>query len=64
MATNTGIMGNEENNNLWHDVYWEFSLTDPDTAVIIRLYPDRGLKLVSQMPKLTIGYNKPWVRLM
>ena len=25
MATNTGIMGNEENNNLWHDVYWEFA---------------------------------------
>ncbi len=46
MATNTGIMGNEENNNLWHDVYWEFAaLTDPDAAIALYdSYPDRGLK--------------------
>ena len=46
MSTNTGILGNEENNNLWHDVYWEFAaLTDPDTAIsLYDSYPDRGLK--------------------
>ena len=43
---NTGILQNEVNPNLWHDVYWQFlSFIDPQKA--INLYnsnPDRSLK--------------------
>lgn len=46
MQQNTGILSNEENANLWHDVYWCYAaFIDPDKA--IELYdsnPDRGLK--------------------
>ncbi|MFZ5940176.1 MAG: glycosyl hydrolase [Bacteroidota bacterium] len=46
IKANTGIMSNEVNPNLWHDVMWEYcAFTDPQTA--IDLYdsnPDRSLK--------------------
>lgn len=46
ISTNTGILNNEVNPNLWHDVYWKYlSFIDPETA--IELYnsnPDRELK--------------------
>ena len=46
MQQNTGILSNEVNANLWHDVYWCYAaFIDPDKA--IELYdsnPDRGLK--------------------
>ena len=46
MQQNTGILSNEENVNLWHDVYWCYAaFIDPEKA--IELYdsnPDRGLK--------------------
>ena len=46
MTSNTGIMNNEENPNLWHDTYWKYlSLTDAQAA--IELYnsnPNRELK--------------------
>ncbi|MFM2335540.1 MAG: hypothetical protein RIS91_1543 [Bacteroidota bacterium] len=46
MAKNTGILSNQVNDNLWHDVYWEFlAMTNPQKA--IELYnsnPNRNLK--------------------
>ena len=46
MTSNTGILNNEENPNLWHDTYWKYlSLTDAEAA--IELYdsnPNRALK--------------------
>ncbi|MBM3438890.1 MAG: carbohydrate-binding protein [Bacteroidetes bacterium] len=46
MAKNTGILTNQVNDNLWHDVYWEFlAFTNPAKA--IELYnsnPNRNLK--------------------
>lgn len=46
MAKNTGILTNQANDNLWHDVYWEFlAFTNPTKA--IELYnsnPNRNLK--------------------
>ncbi|VBB48384.1 Glycosyl hydrolase family 81 [uncultured Paludibacter sp.] len=46
IKTNTGILNNEVNPNLWHDVMWEFaSFIDPGKA--IELYnsnPNRSLK--------------------
>ena len=46
MAKNTGILVNQVNDNLWHDVYWEFlAFTNPAKA--IELYnsnPTRNLK--------------------
>jgi endo-1,3(4)-beta-glucanase len=46
MASNTGILSNEANENLWHDTYWKFlSLTDAQAAIdLYDSYPDRGLK--------------------
>jgi endo-1,3(4)-beta-glucanase len=46
MQQNTGILSNQENANLWHDVYWCFAaFVDPDTAIeLYDSYPDRGLK--------------------
>ena len=43
---NTGILSNEENANLWHDVYWCYAaFIDPDKAIeLYDSYPDRGLK--------------------
>ncbi|MEL6132566.1 MAG: glycosyl hydrolase, partial [Bacteroidota bacterium] len=42
----TGILDNEENPNLWHDVVWKYlALTDPDLAIgLYDDYPDRNLK--------------------
>lgn len=46
MAANTGILSNQVNPNLWHDIYWKFlAFTDP--ALALQLYnsnPDRALK--------------------
>ena len=46
MAANTGVLNQVANDNLWHDVYWQFlAFTDPEAA--IELYdgnPDRNLK--------------------
>ena len=34
IASNTGIMFNEQNPNLWHDVYWQYlSFIDPSLAI-------------------------------
>ncbi len=43
---NTGILNNEENPNLWHDIMWQYlSFTDPAKAIILyNSYPDRELK--------------------
>jgi hypothetical protein len=46
MASNTGILSNEVNANLWHDTYWKYlAFTNPQAA--IDLYdsnPNRNLK--------------------
>ena len=46
MTENTGILNNEPNDNLWHDVYWEYlSFIDPSSAIeMYDSYPDRNLK--------------------
>lgn len=46
IATNTGILSNEENPNLWHDTYWKYlSLIDAQAAIdLYDSYPDRNLK--------------------
>lgn len=46
IAENTGILTNQANDNLWHDVMWEFlAFTNPAKAIeLYDSYPDRGLK--------------------
>lgn len=46
MQQNTGILSNEANANLWHDVYWCYAaFIDPDKAIeLYDSYPDRALK--------------------
>lgn len=46
ISTNTGILSNEANPNLWHDTYWQYlSFIDPQAAIdLYDSYPDRGLK--------------------
>ena len=46
MKANTGIMNNEVNPNLWHDVYWEYlAFIDPAQAIeMYNSYPDRNIK--------------------
>ncbi len=46
MQQNTGILSNEANADLWHDVYWCYAaFIDPDKAIeLYDSYPDRGLK--------------------
>lgn len=46
IAANTGILSNEENPNLWHDVMWEYlSLINPQKAIeLYNSYPQRTLK--------------------
>ncbi|MGB0254551.1 MAG: glycosyl hydrolase [Flavobacteriaceae bacterium] len=46
MASRTGILSNEANDDLWHDTYWKFlSLTDAQAAIdLYDSYPNRGLK--------------------
>ncbi|MDR1585688.1 MAG: T9SS type A sorting domain-containing protein, partial [Prevotellaceae bacterium] len=43
---NTGILQNQANDNLWHDIMWKFlSFTDPAKAIeLYNSYPDRSLK--------------------
>tara|TARA_A100001015_G_C15023940_1_gene729452 strand:- start:22 stop:2676 length:2655 start_codon:yes stop_codon:yes gene_type:complete len=43
---NTGILNNDDNVNLWHDVMWKYlSFTDPEKAITLyNSYPDRSLK--------------------
>lgn len=43
---NTGILENEANDNLWHDIMWEYlSFIDPQKAIdLYDSYPDRSLK--------------------
>lgn len=43
---NTGILKNEANANLWHDVYWSYlALIDPQKAIdMYDSYPNRNLK--------------------
>ena len=34
ITDNTGILNNEVNPNLWHDVFWKYlSFIDPETAI-------------------------------
>ncbi|MFZ4522574.1 MAG: glycosyl hydrolase [Bacteroidales bacterium] len=46
VAANTGIMSNQENPNLWHDMWWEYlAFTDPGQAIgMYNSYPDRAMK--------------------
>jgi endoglucanase Acf2 len=46
ITTNTGILSNQENPNLWHDTYWKFlSLISPQSALdLYNSYPNRNLK--------------------
>ena len=43
---NTGILNNDDNVNLWHDVMWKYlAFTDPQKAIeLYDSYPDRSLK--------------------
>jgi len=42
----TGILSNQANDNLWHDIMWEYcAFTDPAKAIqLYDSYPDRNLK--------------------
>ncbi len=46
IAANTGILNNEANDNLWHDVMWKYlAFTNPELAIeLYDSYPDRNLK--------------------
>lgn len=46
IKSNTGIMSNEANANLWHDVMWEYlAFIDPAKAIeLYDSYPNRSLK--------------------
>ncbi len=46
IKVNTGIMSNEANANLWHDVMWSYlAFIDPPAAIALYdSYPDRSLK--------------------
>lgn len=46
ITSNTGILSNEENPNLWHDTYWKYlSFIDAQAAInLYNSYPDRALK--------------------
>jgi endo-1,3(4)-beta-glucanase len=46
ITTNTGILTNEANVNLWHDVMWEYlSFINPQAAInLYNSYPERSLK--------------------
>lgn len=46
IENNTGILKNEANDNLWHDVYWSYlALADAPKAIkLYDSYPDRNLK--------------------
>ncbi len=46
IEANTGILSNEVNPNLWHDIYWEYlAFIDPAKAIAMyNSYPDREIK--------------------
>lgn len=46
IKANTGIMSNQVNDNLWHDIMWEFAaFTNPaETITLYNSYPNRSLK--------------------
>lgn len=46
IAANTGILSNQANPNLWHDIMWEYlSFIDPAKAITLyNSYPDRDIK--------------------
>jgi len=46
ITQNTGILSNQKNPNLWHDVMWEYlAFHDPEKAIqLYDTYPDRELK--------------------
>jgi len=46
MTENTGILNNQANDNLWHDVYWQYqAFLDPEGAIeLYDSYPERSLK--------------------
>jgi len=46
ITDNTGILYNEVNPNLWHDVFWKYlSFIDPETAIeLYDSFPERNLK--------------------
>jgi endo-1,3(4)-beta-glucanase len=46
ICSNTGILSNEANPNLWHDIMWEYlSFIDPEKAIqLYDSYPERTLK--------------------
>jgi endo-1,3(4)-beta-glucanase len=46
IASNTGVLSREDNDNLWHDTYWKYlSFTNPQEAVnLYNAYPERNLK--------------------
>ena len=46
MAKNTGILSNQANDNLWHDVYWKYlAFIDPAKALqLYNSFPNRNLK--------------------
>lgn len=46
IKSNTGICNNEANDNLWHDIMWQYAaFIDPDEALeMYDSYPERSLK--------------------
>ncbi len=46
ITVNTGILSNQANDNLWHDVMWKYlAFTDPAKAIeLYNSYPNRNLK--------------------
>ena len=46
ISSNTGILNNEVNPNLWHDVFWKYlSFIDPPAAIeLYDSFPERNLK--------------------
>ena len=46
IEANTGILSNQVNPNLWHDIYWEYlAFIDPAKAIgMYNSYPDREIK--------------------
>ena len=46
MAANTGIMSNQVNPNLWHDIYWEYlAFINPAQAITMyNSFPNREIK--------------------
>ena len=47
ISSNTGILNNEVNPNLWHDVFWKYlSFIDPQVPLIcMTLFPEREFEI-------------------